>query len=243
MIAISFFGTFEKFRSQLGKSSNLLPRCGHSSPGNSKPYRACVCIEVQTLWPSKKTKENSGHKRETFKIDYIPNLKSASLMDRRKLVITWNAPSLTLHVNCPSNSCCVWNVVSFLVVLLIQLHPNGRSEKKTSSTSRPSMDSWNAWPEGYYAAEGLTSNHQQFSTIFASSNHQCFPTPTSSIIEMSQEKSRSFITKWILTIRSVFSCVLNVQHLDYQNNLLATQIFRICRLVFGLPPRARFERF
>ena len=112
MLAISFFGTFEKFQSPLGKSLNLLPRCGHSSPGNSKPYRACVCIEVQTLWPSKKTKEISGHKRETFKIDYIPNLKSASLMDRRKL-LTWNAPSLTLHVNCHSN--CSFNSTHLVV--------------------------------------------------------------------------------------------------------------------------------
>ena len=72
----------------------------------------CVCIEVQTLWPSKKTKENSGHKRETFKIDYIPNLKSASLMDRRKL-LTWNAPSLTWHVNCPSN--CSFNSTHLVV--------------------------------------------------------------------------------------------------------------------------------
>lgn len=190
----------------------------------------CVCIEVQTLWPSKKTKEISGHKRETFKIDYIPNLKSASLMDRRKLVITWNAPSLTLHVNCPSNSCCVWNVVSFLAVLLIQLHENSGREKNILH-----IQAFNGFLKcmtwGYYAAEGLTSNHQQFST------------PTSSIIENVSKKSRSFMAKWILTIRSLFSCVLNVQHRVYQNNLLATQIFRICRLVFGLPPRARFERF
>ena len=166
MLAISFFGTFEKFQSPLGKSLNLLPRCGHSSPGNSKPYRACVCIEVQTLWPSKKQKrfQDTNAKPLRLTTSQISSLRHS-----------WIEENFLPEMPHPSH--CTW----IAIAIAHSTPPIWWSGKNIipSSTSRPSMDSWNAWPEGY------RSWRTDFNNL-ASSNHQQF-SPTSSIIEMSQK--------------------------------------------------------
>lgn len=232
MLAISFFGTFEKFQSLLGKSSNLLPRCGHSSPGNSKPYRACVCIEVQTLWPSKKQKrfQDTNAKPLRLTTSQISSL-SHSWIEENFLPemphpshCTWIALAIraVCEMWCLAVVFCSFNSTKIQVgkknILHIQAF-NGFLKCMTWGLLR-------SWRTDFKSPTVFNPYFQH--------HWKCLKTVKVIHLEMNLG---------ILTIRCVFSCVLNVQHRVYQNNLLATQIFRICRLVFGLPPRARFERF